>query len=515
MADGGRKTDTATTPPPEETALACVRAALEASDAYRAARRALAVVDGPGDVDRVFTPDGPADATDTNVDGGPWLRLGDDAWALGAYERVVVLGAGKAANRLAAGVCETLGDRVDDGLVVTDDRDDREDADGEQADGRSPDGHHLALDVPPVTVPDPVAVRRAAHPLPDERGVAAAERVGRLADAADRQTLVVGALTGGGSALLPAPAGDLALSDLRALTAALLQSGEAIGAVNAVRKHCSRLKGGLLARRAAPATVLGLAVSDVVGDDPTAIASGPTVPDPTTYRDALDVVERAAVGERVQTVTDHLQRGADSERETPTAGDACFERTRTAVVAGGERAVRAVRDAAVRRGYDPVTLSTTLEGEATAVGRTLAGATLAAARGATPVDPPAVVIGSGEATVTLDGTNGEGGPNTEAALAAGVALADCTVDATLVTVDTDGRDGPPGDGRDPAGAVVGPATVENGTASERALSAHDARSHLRERGALVYTGTTGTNVADLSVAAARREQDTRDDDLRK
>ncbi len=501
MADGNGESADA---PPRETALGCVRAALTASDAYRAARRALSVTADPGAVDRVFTPDGPTSEASGD---GPWLCLDGDAWALGAYDRVVVLGAGKAADRLAAGVCERLGDRVDSGVVVTDDRERPADEDGNE----EPSGHHLDLGVSPVAVPDPVAVRRASHPLPDERGIAAAERVGVLADAADRETLVVVALTGGGSALLPAPAGELTLADLRALTTALLESGEPIAAVNAVRKHCSRLKGGLLARRAAPATVLGVAVSDVVGDDSTAIASGPTAPDPSTYRDALDVVERAGV---TGAVREHLRAGAQSGRETPEPGDPCFERARTAVVAGSERAVEAVRRAARDRGYDAVTLSTTLEGEATAVGRTLAGAALAAAHGATPVDPPAVVVGAGEATVTVDGADGVGGPNAEAALAAGVALADRAVDAVLATVDTDGRDGPPGERRDPGGAVVDTGTITDAAAARRALAAHDTRTCLREHGALLYTGPTGTNVADLCVAVCG-EQDTPGMDLRK
>jgi len=492
---------------PRETALTCVRAALEATDAYRAARRALSVVDDPDPdgVERVFTPDGPRAPAEMGED-GPWLRLDDDAWALGAYERVVVLGAGKAADRLAAGVCERLDGRVADGVVVTDDR--------ERAAGASTgvtNGHHLDLDRSPVRVPDPVTVRRAAHPLPDERGLAAAEEVEAVAEAADRRTLVMVALTGGGSALLPAPAGELTLADLRGVTSALLESGEPIGAVNAVRKHCSRLKGGHLARRVAPATLVGLAVSDVVGDDPTAIASGPTVPDPTTYGDALSVLDRAGVDGAAR---GHLRRGADGGRETPKPGDGCFERARTTVVAGGERAVRAAREAAERQGYDTAGLSTTLEGEATAVGRTLAGATLAVRAGATPVDPPAVVVGAGEATVTVDGTGGEGGPNTEAALAAGLALAGRTTDTAVAAVDTDGRDGPPGADRDPAGAVVDPGTV-TGAGAERALSAHDTRRHLRERGALVVTGPTGTNVADLYVAAVGTDQDTTEADLRK
>jgi|APHM01.1.fsa_nt_gi Putative glycerate kinase len=503
MADGGESG----VAPPRATALACVRAAIEASDAYHAARRALAVVDDPEDVDRAFTPDGPQALGSVGED-GPWLCLAGDAWALDTYNRVVVLGAGKAADRLAAGVCETLDERVDDGLVVTDDRERAEGTDDEYA----PDGHHLALDVPAVGVPDPVTVRQASHPLPDDRGLAAAERVESLADAADRKTLVVIALTGGGSALLPAPAGDLTSSELRTLTATLVESGEPIAAVNAVRKHCSRLKGGLLARLAAPATVLGLAVSDVVGDDLATIASGPTVPDPTTYRDALDITDRAGVTGGVR---EHLRAGAESSRETPKAGDACFERARTVVLAGGERAVRAVRETARGQGYDAVTLSETLEGAATAVGRTLASATLATAAGGTPVDPPAVVVGAGETTVTLDGATGEGGPNTEAALAAGVALADRDGDAALAAVDTDGRDGPPGTGRDPAGAMIDPDTVTDASAAERALSAHDAREYLRRLGALLHTGPTGTNVADLYVAAVDGEQDTRGDGLRK
>lgn len=501
-------TDGAPTAAPRETALACLRAGIEAADPFRAARRALSVTDDTDGVERVFTPDGPrtpATATATDTD-GPLLRLDGDAWALDRYDRVLVLGAGKAADRLAAGVCSSL--TPDDGLVVTDDRGAGDD---------SPSAATLTVDVPDVSLPGSVAVRAAAHPVPDERGLAAARRVETLAEAADRQTLVVVALTGGGSALLPAPAGDLDLTALRVLTRDLLDAGEPVAAVNAVRRHCSRLQGGRLAARLAPATTLALAVSDVVGDDPGVVASGPTTPDPTTYGDALAVVERSGLD--APAVREHLRAGAAGAVPETPAGDgpgadgAAFERVRTAVVASGRPSVAAAASAARDRGYRVRTLSTAVEGEAAAVGRRLAG--LAGA-----VRGPAVVLGAGETTVTVhDGSTppgavpeddrGAGGPNCELALAGACTLPTAAV---LAAVDTDGRDGPPGAGDrpDPAGALVDGATVAGDgerAAAERALSTHASRSLLREWGALVVTGPTGTNVADLSVVVVPERQD--------
>ena len=217
------------------------------------------------------------------------LRVGDATADFCEYDDLVVLGGGNAAAHVAAALEEILGDRIDGGVVVTDD---------------------------PVETAH-VGVREGDHPVPSQRGVAGTRDLLAAADAADEDTLVLAAITGGGSALMPAPAGGVSLADLQATTDALLASGADIGEINAVRKHLSALKGGRLARRVAPATVVAILFSDVVGNDPSVIASGPLTPDETTYADALAVLERYGI-DAPETVVDRLERGVAGEiAETP------------------------------------------------------------------------------------------------------------------------------------------------------------------------------------------------------
>jgi glycerate 2-kinase len=424
------------------TALDAVAAGIDAADPDRAVRESVAVDDGS-------------------------LRVGDAAVDRAGVERALVLGGGKPAGRMARALVALLPDSLPvDGVVVATE----------------------SVDAGPVDV---VA---GGHPLPDEAGLAGAERVLSAAADADERTLVLAVIGGGGSALLPAPAGDLTLSDLRETTAVLLDGGAAIGEINAVRKHTSALKGGWLAVAAAPAPVRALVASDVVGDDLATVASGPTVPDPTTYGDALAAVDGVAVPDRVRA---HLRAGAAGHHpETPTADRPPFERTATHLALASRRAADAAADRASAAGYEPTVLTTRLRGEAREVGRTLAGVVAAVRASGDPIDPPAAVVAGGETTVTVAG-DGTGGPNAELALAAALSF-----DAdgwTLAAVDTDGRDG----GTEHAGAVVDAATVAGSAerrAARAALERNDAHGYLRDRAALVGTGPTGTNVNDLVVA---------------
>lgn len=399
---------------------------------------------------------------------GTELRVGGATVALAGVDRVLVLGGGKPAGRMARALVDALPDDLPiEGVVVATE----------------------AVDAGPVDV---VA---GDHPLPDEAGLAGAERVLSAAEGADAETLVLAVVGGGGSALLPAPAGDLTLSALRATTESLLAAGAAIHELNAVRKHCSTLKGGRLAVAAAPASVHALVASDVVGDDLATVASGPTVPDPTTYDDALAAVERApGVPDRVRA---HLRAGAAGENpETPTGEHPAFERATTHLALTNRRAVDAAARRAAAVGNEPLVLTTRLRGEAGAVGRTLAGVLEEMRAGGDPVSPPAAVVAGGETTVTVAG-DGTGGPNAELALAAALS---CDADGwTLAAVDTDGRDG----GTEYAGAVVDAGTVadaDDRRAARAALSGNDAHGYLRDRAALVETGPTETNVNDLVVA---------------
>ncbi len=432
-----------------ELALDCIAAGIRAADPSHATSERIRLSDGR-------------------------LRVGDEPYDLSAYDRVLVLGGGKAAAGVARALETTLGNRLSGGVV-----------------GVPADGDTAGLDhIEPVT---------AGHPTPTEGSVEAGERVLTAANEADERTLVLAVVTGGGSACLAAPAGDLSLAVLRDVTDALLAAGADIGETNAVRKHVSALKGGRLARAAAPATVVGLLVSDVVGDDPAVVASGPTAPDPTTHADALDVLDRYAID--APAVRTHLEAGARGDHpETPDAGDAAFERVTNHVLAGARTAIDAARDHAAAAGYEPLVLSSRVRGEAREAALTGVAVAEEALATGDPVAPPTVVLSGGETTVTVQGS-GTGGPNGEYALRAALELADTDAPVALACVDTDGRDG----SADAAGALVDPGTIDGRGVARDALARSDSHGYLAERGALVRTGATGTNVNDLRVFVVGRQ----------
>ena len=396
---------------------------------------------------------------------GGQLRIGGDVYDLDAYDDVLVLGGGKAAGQVASALEGLLGDTVDGGVVVTDD---------------------------PVET-DRVDVVEGSHPVPNEPGVDGARRVLARTTDADERTLVLAVITGGGSALLPTPAGDLSLADVRETATALLECGATIDEINAVRKHRSAIKGGRLAAAAAPATVATLAFSDVVGDDPGVIASGPTAPDPTTFDDALAVVDRYDLAVPAP-VRDHLEAGAAGDREETPGPDADFGHVRYHLLADAWTALDAARAVADDAGYETVVLSSRVRGEAREQGLAHAAVAEEVVATGNPVEPPVVVLSGGETTVTVHG-DGSGGPNQEFALRAALELPD---GAVLGTVDTDGRDG----GTDAAGALIDGGTVADAEAAalaRDALDDNDAEPFFADRDALVWTGQTGTNVNDLRV----------------
>ncbi|MFB6164448.1 MAG: glycerate kinase [Haloarculaceae archaeon] len=394
---------------------------------------------------------------------GDRLQVGDASVALGEYDEALVLGGGKAAAHVAAVLEDVLGDRLDGGVVVTSD---------------------------PVST-ERVAVVAGDHPVPSERGVAGAERVLATAREADDRTLVLAVLTGGGSALLPAPADGVSLADLQSVTEALLDGGAAIEELNAVRRHCSALKGGRLADAAAPATVVGLLFSDVVGDDPAVIASGPTAPDPSTFADAAAVLDRYEV-DAPAAIRERLERGAaGAVAETPGPGDRVFDRVTNVVLANAWTALDAARETVAESWFAPLVLSSRIEGEAREVAKTHAAVATEIGETGNPIEPPAVVLSAGETTVTVRG-DGAGGPNCEFALSAAQSLPD---GAVLAAVDTDGIDGDSG----AAGGIVDASTVDDPAAAAAALAENDAATYLSERDALLTTGPTGTNVNDLHV----------------
>ena len=381
---------------------------------------------------------------------GETLRIRDAEYDLSRFESVRILGGGKAADGLAAALERLLGGV--DGAVVTDER---------------------------TADPDAVTVHEGEHPTPGEGSVDRTAAVLERAEAASKETLVLAAITGGGSALLCAPAAGLAAADLATVTEGLLAAGAPIGAVNTVRRACSEIKGGGLAAAAAPAAVVGVLVSDVVGDDPAVVASGPTVPQATDPAAALSVLDEYGV--EALAVREWL---ADASPEPAPDIDADVH-----VVASGRDAVEAAREVAADRGYTPCPLSTRIEGEAGEAGRFHAAVAGEVAASGSPVEPPAVLLSGGETTVTVDG-NGVGGPNLEFVAGAGI---DLPASAVVGAVDTDGSDG----GTDAAGAACGP--IEDAAAARAALSNDDSLPFLEDRGALLRSGPTSTNINDLRV----------------
>jgi glycerate 2-kinase len=424
---------------PREAAAAIWRAALAAGDVAPLIRRHLRV-------------------------DGRILKAGPLHLDLDRVRRILVLGVGKAGAAMAASAETVLGGRVSGGFVVV------------------KDGYRVAT--------ARVEVVEAGHPVPDARGVAASARVLELATSATADDLVLFLVSGGGSALTPAPAPPVTLEEKQALTRLLLAAGATINELNAVRKHLSRFKGGLLARAAAPATVLTLALSDVIGDPLDVIASGPTAPDPTTYADALAVLDRRGVLEGApRAIVERLRAGAAGAlAETPKPGDPVFARVTNLVIGNNTLVADAAAAEAERRGYRPHVLTRALQGEARDAARDL----VARARA---LPAPAALIAGGETTVTVRG-RGRGGRCQEFALAAALAL-EAGESLVVLAAGTDGTDGP----TDAAGGVVDAATLARGRAAgadaARALADNDAHAFLSAAGACIVSGPTNTNLLDL------------------
>jgi glycerate 2-kinase len=329
-----------------------------------------------------------------------------------------------------------------------------------------------------------IEIVEAAHPVPDEKGREAALKIGELVRGLTADDLVLCLISGGGSALLAAPAVGLTLADKQAVNRELLASGAPISAMNCVRKHLSALKGGRLAARAFPAEVVSLIISDVPGDDPAVIASGPTVPDPTTREDAMAILRRYRLN-----VPDNIWRFLESDAaETPKPGDPRFARVRAEIIAAPSQSLAAAGALAETEGYSVINLGDRVEGEAREVAREHAQLVRRAASGT-------IVISGGETTVTVTG-NGRGGRNCEYALALAIALGGDPC-FSAIACDTDGIDG----SEDNAGAIVTPDTLARarrlGLDPQTFLDNNDAYSFFEAIGGLVVTGPTRTNVNDF------------------
>ena len=383
--------------------------------------------------------------------------------------RTVVIGAGKAAAAMAHAF-EALWAGPLAGLVLT------------------RYGHATAC--------DRIKILEASHPVPDDAGERAARRMLDLARDLGPDDQLVFLVSGGGSALLALPAPGLTLADKQQVTRALLRSGAAIGEMNTVRKHLSAIKGGRLAAAAAPARIVTLAISDVPGDDPAVIASGPTVPDPTTFAEARAVLAKYRITEPVAVIR---YLGA-AEEETPKPGDPVFLRARFELIASPQASLKAAASSALRRNVTPIVLSDRIEGEAREVARVHAAIALQLRTGefrvgGEAVRLPAVLLSGGETTVTVGG-KGRGGRNVEFLLGLAVAL-DGAEGIWALACDTDGIDGT----EENAGAILYPDSIARAAArassAKAALADNDGYGFFAALGDLVVTGPTLTNVNDF------------------
>jgi hydroxypyruvate reductase len=399
------------------------------------------------------------------------LNIGDQQFNLKDYDRILIVGAGKAVAPMAKAMEDHLGNRIAAGVIVTKDK------------------HGLAL--------KKIKVCEASHPVPDARGVTGTEEILALVEKAAERDLIICLISGGGSALLIAPVEGISLADKQEATRLLLACGATIHEFNTVRKHLSRAKGGRLAQRAYPAMVTSLILSDVVGDDLDVIASGPTVPDSSTFKDAEQILKGYGIWEQLPAnVRNHLEKGSAGQIEdTPKSDHTAFENCSQVLVGTNLQALQAAAQKAQKLGYHPLILSSKVEGEAREVARFYTAIAREVLSSNHPIEPPGCVLAGGETTVTISG-EGRGGRNQEFALAAAMAI-DGVHNVVVLSGGTDGTDGP----TDAAGAMASGATLararEKNMDPKDFLQRNDSYSFFQKLDDLIMTGPTRTNVMDI------------------
>jgi len=403
------------------------------------------------------------------------LRADSKSYDLGSFQRILVTGAGKASARMAQALELILGDRITSGILVT------------------KTGHVLPLQ-------SDIELVEGAHPLPDKEGLKGAGRIVKLLSKTDADDLVVLLLSGGGSALLVSPVPGTSLSDKIKLTDALLRCGADIKEINTIRKHISRVKGGRLAQLAQPASVLTLALSDVVGDRLDSIASGPTAPDRTTFSDCMRIIKKYSLKDRIpKSIYSHLERGASGKiKETPKPGDPIFKKVMNVIVGSNRIALEAAEEKAKGLGFNTYVLPRPVAGDTTRAAKRHVRLVKDIALRKGPVRPPACVISGGETTVQIRG-GGKGGRNQELALAAAMGIKGMK-NVVFLSAGTDGTDGP----TDAAGAICDGQTVQRalnkGLDPKAYLVDNDSYHFFGKLGDLIITGPTQTNVMDVHLA---------------
>jgi hydroxypyruvate reductase len=399
------------------------------------------------------------------------LKVGDQTYSLKDYQRVIVAGTGKASAAMAQPLEALLGNKLKEGLVQV------------------KYGHSVPL--------KRIQIIEAGHPVPDNSGIEGAQKIVKLVKSATEKDLVIFLISGGGSALLPSPVEGLTMEDKQQTTRVLLESGANIHEINALRKHISQVKGGRLARLAYPATLISLVLSDVIGDNLDSIASGPTVPDGSTFSDCLHILEEYKIKEKIPpAVIDHLEKGVrGAVEETPKSGDPAFERTQNVIIGSNILAVKAAGSRADALGYNTLILSTFIEGETREAAKFHAAVAKEILKRDLPIARPACIISGGETTVTIHG-KGLGGRNQEFVLVAAIEIRGLE-DAVVLSGGTDGTDGP----TDAAGAIADGFTSARarsmGLDSEFYLKENDSYHFFQSLGDLLVTGPTFTNVMDL------------------
>ena len=428
-------------------AITVLEAALNSVDPYKAVLNNLKIVDGK-------------------------LRVGNFKASLDDLRKIVVIGGGKAGGAMAEAVESVLGDRVSGGCVNV------------------LQGTEFRYNLKKIRL------QGASHPIPNNDGVRGVAEMLMLISSMREKDLVICLISGGGSALMPYPAEGISLEDKQDVTSRLLMKGATIDDLNAVRKHLSAIKGGQLARRCYPTRVVSLILSDVVGDPLDTIASGPTSPDTTTFRNAVDVLKKYKLWDDIcSQVRERLEYGVKKVIvETPKPGDEIFNHVTNIIVGNNSIAAESAAEAAEALGYNSLIVSTMVEGEAAEVGTVLAGIARELAAKGRPLKPPAAVIVGGETTVNVRGS-GRGGRNQELALS--LARRITGLKAVAASLATDGIDGP----TEASGAIVDGETSTKaskaGLSIEKFLAENDSHSFFKKIGDTIVTGPTGTNVNDL------------------
>lgn len=404
---------------------------------------------------------------------GSFLHVNDYTFDLEKFRNIYVVGGGKASGSMAEALETILGWKIAESYVNV------------------PRGSRHKTSI--------IRLHEASHPTPDESGFEGAKRMLEIAEKAGEKDLIICLISGGGSSLIPLPRNGVTMADKNKITEDLLKTGATINEINTVRKHISGIKGGWLAKKAYPATVLNLVISDVVGDLLDVIASGPTFPDSTTFIDAIKVLKKYRLWE---SASESIKKALlDGERglipETPKVHDEAFKKVFNVVIGSNRDATNAAYQILKSEGLNTLFLTSLIEGEARHVGTVFASMALEIGASGHPVGKPAAIVAGGETTVTVVG-KGKGGRNQEIALAAALKIKGLS-GVAVASIGTDGVDGP----TDAAGAIADGKTIERAEASqlkaEEFLAENNSYNLFSKLGDLIFTGPTGTNVNDVSV----------------